>query len=369
MGADDTIQNTQSLSDSAISAAKACIWEWKPDDEVLRIRAVGNSVIPEIEGDWSLGSFAEVLSDDCGSAIGGVLSSATRRDRFSLNLSLRTGEDVRLIGSQMDDGHARGLIFADEASTDIPDTSELEAVFQPIMRLRDGTIAGFEALARWRCEDGELRRAGDMALGSDPLADSGLALKMLDQASDALANWRETFSQLNLFVQVNLTGADLFRADVMSKVESLVQSGRFPKNALRIELTEQMALTDFDAAVAAAAALQASGAALVLDDFGSGHSSLAWLAAIPAVGIKFDPDLTKLAGRPRTDTILSGISRIARSLGMSITAEGIEDFRHVQFLRGIGCDYVQGFAYARPMNFETAQRFLSSQVRLSELTR
>ena len=146
-----------------------------------------------------------------------------------------------------------------------------------------------------------------------------------------------------------------------------MQSGRYEPGALRIELTEQMALRDFEAGVAAATALQASGASLVLDDFGSGHSSLAWLAAIPAVGIKLDPQLTQLAGTPRADTILAGAVKLARSLDMSVTAEGIEDFDRVGFLRSIGCDYAQGFAYARPMTFEDATKFLESEVRLDDL--
>lgn len=368
MGADNTPNTLQNMTDSAVSAARASVWDWNPETKVLRIRAAGDSVLPQIEGDWSPEDFTALLAEGSRPAIQKLFDCEAPKERLSLSLTLLKAQDVRLIGARMEDGHARGLIFSDEAVPDVADTSELEAVFQPIMRLRDGAIAGFEALARWRGQDGELRRAGDFQHAGDPLADAGLAIKMLDQASDALATWRQAYSQLDLFIQVNLTGADLFRSDVLQKVEEIVQSGRFPGHALRIELTEQMAFSDFDAGVAAAAALRASGAALVLDDFGSGHSSLAWLSAIPAVGIKFDPDLTKLAGRPRTDTILSGISRIARSLGMSITAEGIEDFRNVQFLRGIGCDYVQGFAYARPMNFETAQRFLASQVKLGQLT-
>ena len=119
-----------------------------------------------------------------------------------------------------------------------------------------------------------------------------------------------------------------------------------------------MALRDFEAGVAAAIAIQAAGAAVVLDDFGSGHSSLAWLASIPATGIKIDPQLTKMVGRPRMDTILKGLADIAKQLDMTITAEGIEDLTRVQILRDIGCNYGQGFAYARPLTKPDAASFL-----------
>lgn len=356
------------LSDEAVAAARVCVWEWAPEDKALRIRAQGPSVLPELEGDWQIPDLLNLVDGLSRTALHNQFLSDELPSRVTLHLKLADGRDLRLLGARTEDGHARGLLFTMDEGLEADISSELEAVFQPIIHLRNGTIAGFEALARWRVDDGDLRLASELGSRSNPLNRAGLALGMLDQANHALTEWTTRFPKLKPFVQVNLTGADLFRPDVLDRVEFLVRNGNFAPDALRIELTEQMALRDFDAGVAAAVALEASGAALVLDDFGSGHSSLAWLAAIPAIGIKIDPQLTQMAGTPKTDTILSSIARLARSLGMTITAEGIEDFESVQFLRGIGCDYVQGFAYARPMTFADATRFLEGQKRIEGLT-
>ena len=356
-------------SDKALLAANVCVWEWIPGSEVLSIKARGTSVLPDIEGDWRLDDLQPMLDGLSGPALKSAFGADLKDTRISFTLGLGDGRDLKLIGARTPDGRAHGLIFDSSPVNEIvaDQTSKLEAVFQPIIRISDGAVAGFEALARWRNDDGDLIGASEFTRGSNPLAAAGLALNMLTQSGEALADWQDEYPALKLFMQVNLTGADLFRPEVLEKVADLVASGRIAPNSLRIELTEQMALRDFEAGIAAAAALKASGVTLVLDDFGSGYSSLAWLASVPAEGIKLDPQLTQLAGTPRADTILSSIVRLARSLGMSVTAEGIEDFDRVQFLKGIGCNYVQGFAYARPMDRPAAKRFLKAQTRFEEL--
>ena len=88
---------------------------------------------------------------------------------------------------------------------------------------------------------------------------------------------------------------------------------------------------------------------MVLDDFGAGHSSFAWLAELPADGVKFDPKLVRMAGHKRADAILQGLVGLVHGLGMTVTAEGVEDVEAAQALRRMGCDYVQGFAYDLPL--------------------
>ena len=105
-------------------------------------------------------------------------------------------------------------------------------------------------------------------------------------------------------------------------------------------------------------ALKAVGAGLVLDDFGTGHSSFAWLADLPADSLKIDHGLTCRLGQLRIDTILTTITLLASRLGMTSTAEGIENKDDAVKLRGLGFDHVQGFAFARPMSAEAAAAFL-----------
>ena len=101
--------------------------------------------------------------------------------------------------------------------------------------------------------------------------------------------------------------------------------------------------------MARCAAFRAAGAGIVLDDFGAGHSSFAWLAELPADGVKLDPKLARMIRHPRAARIVTALTSLIRGLGMTVTAEGIEDTDVAGDLRAIGCDYVQGFAYDLPI--------------------
>ncbi|WP_293620201.1 EAL domain-containing protein [Ponticaulis sp.] len=344
---------------AALEAARVSVWDWNPASGHLRIRAHGAAVIPEIEGDWKLGAFQSLLKGLSTRALEGALTS--RQGHISLLLLMADGRRFRMVGARGEDGEARGLLFLADAVDDVRARPAIEAVFQPIIRIADEKPVGFEALARWRDDDNKLRPVGEFSISGHPFTGSDLAIEMLRQTGDGLCEWSSAFPAHPVHAQVNLTGSDLFQADVIQTVEDLMGQGRFAKEALRIELTEQAALRDFDDGVAAAAALSASGVTLILDDFGSGHSSLAWLAAIPASAIKLDPQLTQMAGSPRVDTVLKGVCKLARELGMSITAEGVEDKSKVAFLQNIGCDYVQGYAYARPMTRSDVISYLKNE--------
>ena len=108
-------------------------------------------------------------------------------------------------------------------------------------------------------------------------------------------------------------------------------------------------MRDFEGALGALAAFRAAGAGVVLDDFGAGHSSFAWLAELPAEGVKLDPKLTAMIAHPRAARIVSSLTALIHGLGMTVTAEGIEDAALAADLHAIGCDYVQGFAWDLPL--------------------
>lgn len=356
-----------SMTMDAVSAAGVFVWDWAGYERRLRVHRQGDTGERELEGGWVLADFLPMLEAMSANRLRERLTRGDTGERLDMTLALADGTIIHMLGAFEDQTRARGLLFRPERIDPEFDSIPVEAAFQPIIRLSDGLIAGFEALARWRHPDGELMSAGSLGAVDPQSVMRGLAHAMLDQAGKALADWHARWPALNLFVQVNLSGADLYRADILERVSGLSQSGLFPEGALRIELTEQMALRDFDAGVAAAAALQASGAGLVLDDFGTGYSSLAWLAAIPASGLKLDSQIIQMAGNERVDKILASVAKMASDLGMTVTAEGVEDLKQVQFLKEIGCDYVQGFAYAYPMEKAKADRFLEKQISLFNL--
>ncbi|MEO0715226.1 MAG: EAL domain-containing protein, partial [Pseudomonadota bacterium] len=328
-------------------------WHWDPATGRLNI-ASGSGDFSDLQGAWSLSGVQAVLEGFSRARLGAALGAG--EGVVDCPLTLSNGRRARFAGRFNADGTAHGQLHADDVPGDLRSGPgpDLKAAFQPIVSLNDGRVAGFEALARWPGADGG---------PSARFEDEALASNMLIQAADALALWRDTGHGQALFVQVNLTGRDLARNDLPHLIEALVAGHRLPAGALRVELTEQAALRDAGAAVDAIKAIKAAGAGVVLDDFGTGHSSFAWLADIPADGLKVDQDLIARGGTERGATILQAITLLARRLDMTATAEGVESKSDAAHLRTLGFDYAQGFAFAHPLNVTAAMMFLLDQAR------
>ncbi|MGB3624811.1 MAG: EAL domain-containing protein [Henriciella sp.] len=334
------------------SDTKVGHWNWEPKARRLDIDPLPQSSLDDIGGSWTLDSLGVLLDGLSRSRLERALDPSRMHDeRFACVLGLSNGGAIRLIGEFGADGSARGDLIQDIdpglrfAGAPGPG---LEAVFQPIVSLSTGHISGFEALARW---DGE---APENHSGETGIGDAALAPNMLIRASEALSLWRKEGVGEHLFANVNLTGRDLGREDLAGLVEALVSGHGFAPGQLRIELTEQAALRDADAAVRVATAFKKAGAGVILDDFGSGHSSFSWLAALPADGLKIDPELTRQIGNPKVNVILETVTLLASRLKMSATAEGIEDLQQIGKLRSLGFHYAQGFAFSRPISADEA---------------
>lgn len=337
-------------------SAKVASWQWSAKSARLKIDApIGEFY--DLTGDWSLNGMSVMLEGFSRARLNRALSAQS--GDVSCGLTLLNGRKVRLVGAFQAPDFASGSLIRDERrallSTD--PGPELQPAYQPIISVSDGAIVGFEALARWTRDPDGLE---------DRLEDAALATNMLINAAEAVADWRMRAGYSNLFIHVNLTGRDLARGDAPSLIETLVQNHRLPIGTLKVELTEQAALRDPQQALKTAVAIKKAGAGLVLDDFGSGHSSLAWLADMPADGLKIDAEFISRLGDTRADTILEAITLMARRLGMTTTAEGVETLESAGRLRALGFDYVQGFAFARPMPRASVVDYLTDYARPEE---
>ena len=328
-------------------------WHWNALAKRLAIDVPRGSALSELSGDWSVDALEQMLEGLSRGRLERAFEAVEGPVRCSLRLS--SGRGVHLVGAFIGESEARGMLLAGDDLQEIDPSDlnpgpDLAPVFQPIVSLRNGQVAGFEALARW--DD------GDLTSPPSRYEDEALASNMLIRSAEALTRLREITGRDDLFMQVNLTARDLARGTLPALVEALINGHNLPHRSLKIELTEQAALRDADNALSAALALKAVGAGLVLDDFGTGHSSFAWLADLPADSLKIDHGLTRRLGQQRTDTILSTITLLASRLGMTSTAEGVEQKEDAGRLRALGFDHVQGFAFARPMDIESAIRFM-----------
>ncbi|MEL6386393.1 MAG: EAL domain-containing protein [Pseudomonadota bacterium] len=224
-------------------------------------------------------------------------------------------------------------------------------LYQPIICLRTRSTIGFEALARWPGTR-EDRAAG--------LLDRGLAHEMLTRAAVGLAAWRQVDDPSDLFVHVNITSEDLKRPGLADTIADLLLAHRLPAGSIIVEITEQMPIREMAHAVAVLLAVKEAGAGVVIDDFGSGYSSLSWLHDLPADGLKVDADLTRKLGSERGNVILAATAQLGHALGMSVTAEGVEDTGQARQLRALGFDRVQGYGFGKPMPAGDIPAFLET---------
>ena len=330
------------------STPQAALWSWHAADSLLTIRAEAGGPLSQLDGRWTLQSLLEQFDGLARVRIATPLRSGRPGDPIDIRVTLVDGRPAHFFGAFHDHGVARGLIVAAEAGARlIHGESNVEPVFQPIRRLDTLTVAGFEALARFRAPDGKL-------VGPDTLVALGGDTDWNAIAPVMLARSAETLAQLrgdghDVFMQVNLSAAEIAQPLLVEEIAAIIRDAGLPHGVLRVELTEQAAMRDFEGALGALAAFRAAGAGIVLDDFGAGHSSFAWLAEIPADGVKLDPRLCRMVRQPRACRIVTALTGLIRGLGMTVTAEGIEDRMVADELHAIGCDFVQGYAYDMPL--------------------
>ncbi len=324
-------------------------WQWRGTAERLTLKLDQESSYLDLQGEWGLAEFGVLLNGLSRRQLERIFSHATGVVRCALTLA--NGQTLHLVGAFDQSGDAQGLILTDTLapSENTSPGPDLVPVFQPIISLQTGRVAGFEALARWPSStDDTVNRYVDDALASN----------MMIHACQALTKWRQISGFEDLFVQVNLTARDLTDDKLIDLVAALIDGYGLKDGDMRLELTEQAALRDIEKAIDIAQRLQKVGAGLVLDDFGTGHSSFLWLAKLPANSLKIDFDLVSKIEDPRVRTILEALTLMARRLGMRATAEGVEDRSVLPVLQDIGFDYAQGFALGRPMQASTAEDYL-----------
>ncbi len=333
-------------------------WWWNSDTQRLRIEPDADAHLGDISGNWSLKSLGLMLDGFSRSRLERALVLQDGESgSIQCAIGLSNGIALSLLGQIDVNGVASGeLVRGDHGMVTGPESADtgLNAVFQPIISLSSGGIAGFEALERW---GGAPPAAHSGGMG---VADDTLAPDMLVLASEALASWRKTDRGKDLFVNVNLTGRDLAREGLTELVAGLVAQHGFARGQLRIELTEQAALRDAEQALHVTTAIKEAGAGVILDDFGTGHSSFSWLAALPADGLKIDPELTMQLDSEKVRIVLEAVTLLASRLKMSATAEGIESLDQVGLLRTLGFHYAQGFAFSHPVSAEEAGILLQS---------
>lgn len=244
------------------------------------------------------------------------------------------------------------LLNRRQIETDLREAIErdqLELWYQPIVSLDDDSVVGFEALARWNHPTKGLIPPSDFI----PVAeDTGMMTRLGEWA---LARACGSIAQLpgQVSLAVNLSPVQFAAPDLVEVVQrALTASGLAPQR-LELEITERLLLDNNERVVSILRRLRQLGIRIALDDFGTGHSGLSYLRKFPLDKIKIDRSfVTDMATRSDQLAIIQAVLGIARALGMTVTAEGVETTIQKDFLKALGCDNAQGFLFGKPVPFD-----------------
>jgi diguanylate cyclase (GGDEF)-like protein/PAS domain S-box-containing protein len=240
---------------------------------------------------------------------------------------------------------------------------EIKIVFQPIMRLENKQIAGFEALVRWdHPRHGRLNPQEFIAIAEDTGMIVEIGLFVLERTARQLGAWQRAMgNQAPIFASVNVSSRQLLRHDLLNDIRTVLSRNDVAPGTLKLEITESLVMENPEFAAQMLGRIRALGAGLALDDFGTGHSSLSYLQRFPFDTIKIDRSFVRQNGNGARPVLLRTIVALAHDLGMEVVAEGAETDADTVELRALGCEYVQGFLFGEPMSPDDARKMLAKQ--------
>jgi len=229
------------------------------------------------------------------------------------------------------------------------DRGELELFYQPLFQASDGSVASMEALLRWRHPSLGVVPPGQFI----PIAEqTGLIVP--------IGNWvlREACRQTQQWhadgrtnkVAVNVSAVQLSSGDFLEQVSAILDETGLPPSFLELEVTESVIIHNFERSSRILADLRALGVSIAIDDFGTGYSALSYLQSLPVDHLKIDRSFIKeISSKANPGRLVQAIVTMAHSLGIRVTAEGVETEQQLSALRRLGCDLLQGFLLGKPL--------------------
>jgi predicted signal transduction protein with EAL and GGDEF domain/CheY-like chemotaxis protein len=259
-------------------------------------------------------------------------------------------------------GQGREKLELESALHKAIERDELVLHYQPKVDVRGAKMVGAEALMRWR-RNGVLVPPGDFI----PMAeDTGLIVPLSEWAIREAARqarvWQDHFGFADS-IAVNLPNRLFERTDLVEYIHNAVTTYGVPHHAIELEITETGLMKDLQNVIPSLHRLNEIGVEISIDDFGTGYSSLAYLTTLPISELKIDRSFVRDLGMtPQSSAVVTAIIALARSLGLRVIAEGVENLRQMEVLHRLGCGVMQGFLFSRPQPPDDIETWLQQTI-------
>jgi EAL domain-containing protein (putative c-di-GMP-specific phosphodiesterase class I) len=259
-------------------------------------------------------------------------------------------------------GKGREKLELESALHKALERQELVLYFQPKIDVRNARVVGAEALMRWKRGD-RLVPPGEFI----PLAEeTGLIVPMsewaLREAARQSGAWQRQLG-FDCPIAVNMPSRLFERTDLVENIQEAVASQGVTTRSLTLEITETGLMKDLQGVIPTLHRLNQAGIEISIDDFGTGYSSLAYLTSLPISEVKIDRSFVRDLGiTVQSSAVITAIIALARSLGLRVVAEGVENLRQMEVLQRLGCQVMQGFLFARPMPVDDVEAWLRETI-------
>ena len=337
-------------------------------DDLQVVPEIAERMLRSLQAPITLGG-QEVFID---ASIGIALRSSPTSNGQSLLLEA----DIAMYRAKQE-GKGRYMLFDSALSARAKEQLELETAlrhaiereefrvfYQPIVRLDTGMIDEVEALVRWQHpQHGLVSPAVFIPLAEETGLILQIGLWVLERACQQVREWHHMHpEQQPLTLSVNLSARQFQHPTLVADIARILQVTEFPVSSLKLEITESVTMRDAEAAAATLHELKQLGVQLAIDDFGTGYSSLAYLQRFPIDVLKVDRSfVARLNHNAEGTAIVNAIITLAKTLNLVVTGEGIETADQLAQLRALGCDFGQGYYFAKPVPSDVLGNLLSAE--------
>lgn len=242
---------------------------------------------------------------------------------------------------------------------------EFSLYYQPIICVENEKLAGFEALIRWQHpQKGFVSPAEFIPIAEETGSIIPIGIWVFEEACQQLSFWQQHIPKnQQLTLNVNLSIKQLSQKNLIEQINNIITKTGLPPHFLKLEITESAIMNDYKNARKILQKIKKQNIQLCIDDFGTGYSSLSYLHRFPLDTLKIDRSfITNIVDHPKKLEIVEGIIRLAHSLEMNVVAEGIENQQQYNLLKQLGCEFVQGFFFSKPLNKQEATRLIEQSL-------